>query len=66
MTEELAGQRARLIGANVDRVWMLVDEIANLMDVAFRENAALVDQQDVRRHRLDLVKDMARDDDALS
>ena len=45
---------------------MLVDEIANLVDVALGEDPSLVDQQDVRRHRLDLVQDVARDDDALA
>ena len=47
--EELARERARLIGFDVDRVRVLVDEIANLVDVAFGENPSLVDQQDVRR-----------------
>ena len=46
-------------------VRMLVDEIANLVDVAFGDDPAVVDQQDVRRHRLDLVQDVARDEDAL-
>ena len=41
-------------------------EIADLVDVAFGEDPAVVDQQDVRRHRLDLVQDVARDDDALA
>jgi hypothetical protein len=45
---------------------MRVDQGADLMDVAFRDDAAVVDQQDVRRHRLDLVQDVARDDDALA
>ena len=51
---------------DVDGVRMLVDQIADLVDVAFGEDPALVDQQDVRRHRLDLVQDVARDDDALA
>ena len=36
------------------------------MHVAFGEDPAVVDQQDVRRHRLDLVQDVARDEDALA
>ncbi len=42
---------------------MLVDEIANLVHVPFGEHAPVVHQQDVGRQRLDLVKDVARDDD---
>ena len=45
---------------------MLVDQIANLVDVAFGENPPLVDQQDVGGHRFDLVQDVARHDDALA
>ena len=53
-------------GADVDGVRMLVDQVADLVDVALGEDPAVVDQQDVRRHRLDLVQDVARDDDALA
>ena len=45
---------------------MLVDELTNLVHVALREDAALVDQQDVRGHRFDFVQDVARHDDALA
>ena len=45
---------------------MLVDQIANLVDVAFGEDPPLVDQEDVRGHRLDFVQDVARHDDALA
>jgi len=45
---------------------MRVDQVADLVDVAFGQDAAVVDQQDVRRHRLDLVEDVARDDDVLA
>ena len=54
------------LGADVDGVRMRVDQVADLVDVAFGEDPAVVDQQDVRRHRLDLVEDVARDDDALA
>src|SRR5262245_66163529 len=70
--EQIVGGKKRprqLAGAfrfDVDGVRMFVDEVANLLDAALGENAALIDQQDVRRHRLDLVKDVARDDDALA
>ena len=64
--QELARERARVVGADVDRVRVLVDQIADLVDVALGEDPAVVDQQDVRRHRLDLVQDVARDDDALA
>ena len=45
---------------------MLVDQIADVVHVSFGEDPAVVDQQDVRRHRLDLVQDVARHDDALA
>ena len=45
---------------------MLVDQVANLVHVAFGDDAAVVDQQDVRRHRLDFVQDVARHQDALA
>ena len=45
---------------------MLVDELANLVDVALGEDPAVVDQQDGRGHRLDLVQDVARHDDVLA
>ena len=64
--EKFPGQRARLIRPDEHRVRMLVDEVANLVDVALGEDPALIDEQDVGCHRLDLVKDMARDDDALA
>src|SRR5690242_6380469 len=64
--EELPREPARLVRADVDGVRVLVDELPDLMDVAFGEDPAVVDQQDVRRHRLDLVQDMARNDDALA
>ncbi len=58
--------RARIGGADEDGVRVGVDQVANLMNVALGQDAAVVDQQDVRRHRLDLVQDVARDDDALA
>ena len=42
--EEPARQRARIRAAHVDRVRMRVDQIANLVDVAFGDDAAVVDQ----------------------
>ncbi len=45
---------------------MGVDQVANLVHVAFGQDAAVVDQQDVRGHRLDLVQDVTRDDDVLA
>ena len=32
---------------------MVVDEVADLVDVAFGEHAALIDEDDVRRHGFD-------------
>src|SRR5205085_2436228 len=66
LAEELAREGAGLVCLDVDGVGMIVDEIANLVHVAFGENPSLVDQQDVRRHRFDFVQDMARHDDALA
>ncbi len=66
MREELAGEAARIRGADVHRVRMLVDEVADVVNVAFGEDPAVVDEEDVRGHRLDLVQDVARDDDRLS
>ena len=62
--EELARQRARVLGLDVHRVRMLVDQVADLVHIAFGEDPSLVDEQDVRRHRLDLVQDVTRHDDA--
>ncbi len=45
---------------------MLVDQIADLVDVSLRQNATLVDQQDVGGHRLDFVEDVTRDQHALA
>jgi hypothetical protein len=53
--EELAGEGSRILRANVDGVRMLVDELANLVNVPLGEDAAVVDEEDVRGHRLDLV-----------
>ncbi len=64
--EQRAGERARFVSLHVHGVRMFVDEIADLVHVAFGQNPALVDQQDVRGHRLDLVKDVARHDDTAA
>ena len=53
------------LGTNVDGVGMLVDEFANLVDVPFRDDAAVADEEDIRRHRLDFVQDMTRHENAL-
>src|SRR3954471_20460779 len=60
--EDLPGDAARIRRADVDGVRMLVDQLADLVDVPFRENPAVVDEQDVRGHRLDLVQDVAPGD----
>src|SRR5450759_4181401 len=55
--QEPPRQAARVGGANVDGVRVRVDQVADLVDVALGQDPPVVDQQDVRGHRLDLVQD---------
>ena len=61
--EEL-GQAARLRAADVDGVGVLVDQVSNLVNIAFREDLPVMDEQDAAGHRLDLVQYVARHHDA--
>ena len=52
--QELPGQFAWTVRRDRHGMGMLVDELADAVHVPFGEHPALVEQQDVSRHRLDL------------
>src|SRR5207249_4520555 len=57
--------RAPLVALDADPVRMLIDQLADLVDVALGEHLAAIDHDDLRRQRLDLVEHVARHHDRL-
>ena len=49
-----------------DAMRVLVDEVADFADVSLGDESAAMQQDDVWRERLDLVEDVAGDDDAAA
>ena len=62
-----AGRQSAMIVANqCDMMRMRVDQVANLTDVPFGHQPAVVEQDDVRRERLHFVQHVAGDQHAFS
>src|SRR5262249_21188277 len=60
------GELAVVAAHERDAVRVLVDQVAELADVAFGHEPAVIEQDDPRRQRLHLVEDVAGDDDAFA
>ena len=57
-------ETARVSGAHDDGVGMFVNELTDLVNVSLGNDASVIDEENVRRHRLDFMKDVARHQDA--
>ena len=63
LPDQPGGQVARPVALDGDDVGMLVDEVADVVDVALGQDLALVDEDDLAGQGLDLGQDVARDED---
>src|SRR2546422_812783 len=58
--DELGGELPIVVAHQHDAMRVLVDEVADLSDMALRHQPAMVEQHNIRSHRLHFVQDMAR------
>ncbi len=64
--EEAGGQQAGLIAAHQDLHGLVFDFAAHALDLAFGDDVAVAEQDDLVGDAIDLVQDVAGDDDVAA